>query len=265
MTHVTLTMADFQYKTSSRDGIRIRYSGPIKEEEYMKTAHEFLRKLIREFARLSRLSFRKRIGATYFPYLFTERRLDSAVLPALSNICDGVVLTELPVERSSNDEEVHRGRVDYWCVYKGYTFVIEMKGAHAIFKGNKVKAREHSVKGRWREMVKQLVNVKEDCEYNLDERTKGIVRLGLHFITSMAKGDTDWDAVDEYRKDINDRLESMRRDIAKRFNNRSDYTPDFAAAWLIPDDMIECCDFGTYPGVILFAKILPPLRHKHKE
>ena len=34
------------------------------------------------------------------PYAYSERRLDSVLLPALSKLCNGVVLTELPINRN---------------------------------------------------------------------------------------------------------------------------------------------------------------------
>ena len=256
-------MTEFDYNIYSWDGIKIHYSDPVCDDDYMEKAHDFLLKLMKEFARLSRMSFNRRIGAANFPYIYTERRLDSVVLPTLSNICNGVVLTELPVERtdSENKDSTHWGRVDYWCIYKGYTFVIEMKGTQAIFKGNKVKAREHSVKGRWRKMIEQLENAKDDCVNNLEERTKGIIRLGIHFITSVAYCEPDMEDVEEYRDTIDERLNIIRRDIARRFNYKQDYTPDFAAAWLIPDDMVMYLSSDTYPGVMLFAKVFEDLPH----
>ena len=143
------------FKNYSWNGIKIHYSERTDDNDYMVKAHEFLYQLMKEFARLCRLSYRPRMRADYFPYIYTERRLDSAVLPALSHICDGVVLTELPVERqgSLEDDTTHHGRVDYWCIFGGYTFVIEMKGTQAIFKGNKVSTREHSVKGYSRTQI----------------------------------------------------------------------------------------------------------------
>jgi hypothetical protein len=260
-------MEPLVFNNYSWDGIKIHFSEPTDDKDYMVKAHEFLQKLMKEFARLSRLSYRPRLGAVYFPYIYTERRLDSVVLPALSYICDGVVLTELPVERkiSPEDDSMHHGRVDYWCIYKGYTFVIEMKGTRAIFKGNKVNTREHSVKGRWRKMIEQLINVEEDCRNTLIENTKGIIRLGLHFITSVADIEPDWDDVAEYRDTIDERMERMRRDIARRFNYKLDFTPNFAAAWLIPDDMISSNPDATYPGVMLFAKVFEDLPHENDD
>ena len=171
-------MKPFEFKSYSNGDIKIRYSEPISDDEYMKTAYSFLNKLMKEVARLTMKCFRPDIEADNLPYMHTEMRWDSVVLPALSKICDGLVLTELPVDRkeSKADENVHKGRIDYWCVYGGYSFVIEMKGSRALFIGNRVIARESSVIERWGTMIKQLNGVKEICR-DMDEHTKGVIEL----------------------------------------------------------------------------------------
>ena len=92
-------MSPFEYNTYNNNDIKIRYSTRTSDEEYMVVAHKFLQKLMKEFARLSMKCFSVEYQAFNMPFYYSERRLDSVVLPALSNICDGIVLTELPVER----------------------------------------------------------------------------------------------------------------------------------------------------------------------
>ena len=158
-------MNPFVFSTYRRGDIVIKSSVLDSEDEYMIVAHAFLQKLIREFARLSVKCCRPKINAINMPYYYTERRLDTVVLPAISKICDGVVLTELPVIREVSGEAIGSciGRADYWCIFRGYTFVIEMKGAFMYYDGGAV--REHSVKKRWGEMISQLRNVKEECRF----------------------------------------------------------------------------------------------------
>lgn len=48
------------------------------------------------------------------PYAYTERRLDSVLLPVLSKMCDSMVLTEYPVSRTQQEDQ-SAGRIDYWC------------------------------------------------------------------------------------------------------------------------------------------------------
>jgi len=152
-------MTPFSYKTFTEDDIKIRYSARLSDDDYMKAAHRFLQKLMKEFARLSMKCYRPEYESYNMPFYYSERRLDSVVLPALSNICDGIVLTEMPVERKERKtgETIGNGhgRADYWCIFDGYTFIIEMKGSHARVGAN-YKIRKNSVVNRWKSMVDQL-------------------------------------------------------------------------------------------------------------
>ena len=60
--------------------------------------------LMLEMAHLSLKFDNNRFDSFTPPYLYTERRLDSILLPALSKLCNGLVLTEMPVTRVSYDE-----------------------------------------------------------------------------------------------------------------------------------------------------------------
>ena len=83
-------MSPFEYNTYTEDDIKIRYSVRTSDEDYMRAAHRFLQKLMQEFARLSMKCYRPEYEAYKMPFSYSERRLDSVVLPALSNICDGM-------------------------------------------------------------------------------------------------------------------------------------------------------------------------------
>lgn len=255
-----MSMIESEYKSYRHDGIVIKSSVRTSDDEYMIVAHDFLQKLFREFARLCMQCYRPDMNAAYMPYYFSERRLDTAILPALSKICDGVVLTELPVVREESGEVVGsgHGRLDYWCIYRGYTFVIEMKGTRAQVDGC---VREHSVKQRWGTMIKQLENVKAECHYN-EETTKGVIRLGLHFISAFSPEPMCDSDVRAYRRDIKNTLNTFCQEITKK-HHKSAYTPTYAAAWLIPDDMVCADGERTYPGVMLLAKVFKDIKHKN--
>ncbi len=92
------------------------------------------------------------------PYTYRERQLDSVLLPALSKICNSMVFAELPVKRECNNRhfniEESSGRLDYWCIYKGYRFVIELKHSYDCF--TTPNTREEVVTERWLKMNEQL-------------------------------------------------------------------------------------------------------------
>ena len=257
-------MKPLKYKTYSRNGIVIHYSEPTSKDAYMQVAHEFLQSLMKEFAELSMKSFRPRIGADNFPFMYSERRLDSVVLPALSNICDGVVLTELPVKRkkANNHVKSEHGRLDYWCIYGGYTFAIEMKGTHDRFDCDTI--RENSVMKRWGKMIEQLKDVESECKA-MTENTKGVIRLGLHFISSWANKEPNEELVDDYRENAQGYLRAFTEQISERYDDKPETNPSYAADWIIPDDMVYHWNNATYTGVMLYAKVFEPVLHKCHE
>ncbi len=258
-------MKPFKYETYNYGDIKICSSLRTSEDDYMIIAHQFLQNLMKEFAFLSEKSFNIEYEAINMPYMYSERRLDSVVLPALSKICDGLVLTELPVQRRKGNNHIKslHGRLDYWCIYGGYTFAIEMKGTRDRLDCGTI--RENSVLKRWGKMIEQLRDVKNECE-NMQEKTRGIIRLGLHFISSWAPNEPFNEQVDEYRDKLSWNLDAFSEHLSERYDDNPDFNPSFAAAWYIPDKMIYYNKANeTYPGVMLYAKIFSPLNHKSHE
>ena len=230
-------MTPFDYNTYTEDDIKIRYSVRTSDEDYMKAAHRFLQKLMKEFARLSMKCYRPEYDSYNMPFYYSEIRLDAVVLPALSNICDGIVMTEMRVEHKERKtgEVIGSGhdRADYWCIFEGYTFIIEMKGSHARV-GN-YKIRKNSVVKRWGSMIDQLESEKDECYESL-ETTRGIIRLGLRFFTSVDFEKPTEEKIAKYRKTINERMDDMYERIHKEYNSTK-YDPSYAAAWMVPDEV----------------------------
>ena len=252
-------MDPFSFRTFSKDGIEIRSSIIDSKDEYMNVAYEILHRLLFQFAKLSMKAYRPRKNAYNLPYMYSERRLDSVVTPALSDICDGLVLTEMPAVRKKSKKRIKskHGRVDYWCIFKGYTFVIEMKGSHDRFDCETV--REYSLIRRWGKMIEQLNEVAEECEL-MEEKTKGVIRLGLHFVSSWSPKVFSNKRVEEYREGCDCDLNVICDSLATCCNTAGG-APTYAAVWLIPDKMVYWKD-ATYPGVMLIAKAFEDIKHK---
>jgi hypothetical protein len=190
------------------------------------------------------------------PYMYTERRLDGVLMPALTKLCDSIVMTELPVLRKiGNDDYI--GRADYWCIYKGYSFVIELK--HSKDNYQTPTTSKHAIVERWRKMIKQLNSVKRDA-LEFDEKTKGVIRLGLHMISSRCSQSIDAASKFDESK-INEISDRMYKDLTGKSKNNY---PDLILCWKIPTNMVKKgseLGFDTYPGLWTFAKIYPPLEH----
>lgn len=258
-------MSPFKYLTysDSVEDIKIRYSARTSNDDYMVVAHKFLQKLMKEFARLAMKCYRPEYEAYNMPFCYSERRLDTVVLPALSNICDGIVLSEMPVQRveRKTGELIGSGlgRADYWCIYDEYTFVIEMKGSKARV-GN-YKIRKNSVVDRWGKMINQLETEKDECSNSL-EKTKGIIRLGLHFLTSVDFKEPSQEKIEKYRRDINKRLDEIYVRLHKEYNSTK-YDPSYIATWMLPDEIALQFSDETDYGVILIAKVFKDIKHKN--
>ena len=185
------------------------------------------------------------------PYTYSERQLDSVILPTLSQLCGGLVLAELPVDRvvkSEDGSSFSSGRVDYWCIYRGYTFVIEVKHSYDGIKNNIT--RQDTLQC-WETMVgSQLKSIRKTIRQCCEEKTRGVIRLGLHFITSYSISRPSHELIRNYRLDLPEILRRLTRDMGKVAT-----APNFACAWEIPWEYVRVNTTETYCGLIVIAKI----------
>ena len=168
-------------------------------------------------------------------------------------------MTELPVIRKIKDEEKRQtestGRADYWCIYKDYSFVIELK--HSYDRYGSHKTRQDTVVDRWQEMNEQLRNAAADYR-NFEEKTKGVIRLGLHVITSITAKSANNQTVQQYK----DKVKEIQYRLVKDMTGKRPTTkPDMVMCWLVPMRMAENDD-GNIPGLWMFAKWFEPIKHK---
>ena len=254
---------DLERKKFSRTVLNLSEWAPDYDNEAQNVAKELVESLFAGMASRSMRFYDKRLGICEMPYLYTERRLDSIMMPVLSNICYGLALDEVPVERRYTSKQkkskVSQGRYDYWCIYKGYSFVIEVKhGFDAFYHSTTVRERTLDL---WNTMIKQLKSTKKDVEC-YSEKTKGIIRLGLMFVTSYTDKEPTEPIVKRFRRKI--------PEISHTFLNELGTgviipRPDMITLWQIPDRVIFSEDRpykGTFPGFWLLAKFFEPIKHK---
>lgn len=224
-----------------------------KTDEAYNVAKELVEKL---FFGMSKLST-KYCNDVFcdLPYIYTERRLDSVLLPTLSKLCNSMVLVELPVNReyskSQDSNDQSSGRIDYWCIYKDYSFIIELKHSYDCF--TTPITRERKIPERWLEMNTQLKSVKNYAK-QCEEKTKGVIRLGLHFITSYCDKYPNKELVSSFKESIQITFRRLAKDIPSP-------KPDVMLCWSIPNNIIFSYD-RTYPGLWALAKFYPPILHQ---
>ena len=242
------------------------YVSQINDNGEIELCRQFVVELMTGMAQLSRRYFENMSrkycqgGLCRFPYTYHERQLESIIVPTLSKMCNGMVITELPIDRKvviDYEKEYFPGHADFWCIYQGFTFIIEVKHSYDNLKTDVT--RTDTVLDRWNRMIEQLNSIDQDIKKICQENTKGIIRLGLHFITSYADPNAaDENTIREYRRNIENTLLRIEQDLEQ--GHRRSLKPDFMACWEIPTAMAEYCDFGIYPGLVVAVKVLRTLK-----
>ena len=239
-------------------------SCPSELGEDVNIAYNFIKEVFWRVCKQSLLFCNSKYGIIEYPFLFRERQLDSVVLPVISSLCKGLVIAEYPIVRDSNikgfEKEDSKGRIDYWCIYKDYSIVIEMKHSYDAFKTD-LTNDERLIK-RWETMtISQLQDVRKNVKY-FTEKTKGVIRIGLHFITPYCNRDGDMDDVANFMCRQKEILMRLSRDVSCSKPQRT--TPNFLASWVLPNNKkyFEVPYKGTYPGLLLLGKIFPSIAHE---
>ena len=239
-------------------------SCPSDQEEDINIAYSFIKELFCRVCKQSLLFSNSKYDIVEYPFLFRERQLDSAVLPVISSLCKGLVITEYPIVRDSCmkgfEKENSKGRIDYWCIYKDYSLVIEMKHSYDAFRTDKTND-ERLIK-RWETMtISQLQDVRKEVKY-FSEKTKGVIRIGLHFITPYSNRDGDMNDVADFESRQKDILRRLAKDVCCCKPKTT--TPNFLASWVLPNDKkyFKVPYKGTYPGLMLLGKIYSSIEHE---
>lgn len=228
----------------------------VSEGENYRVAKELIENLFFDMAKLST----KYDNAIFcdLPYTYSERRLDSVLLPALSKLCETKVLVEYPTTRQCANRRFQvdesSGRIDYWCIYKNYSFIIELKHSFDCFTTDST--RERIVIEPWLKMHEQLQSIKQEVK-DYEEATKGVVRLGLHIITSYSDKPPCNPLIKQFRDCIPETSDRLLKDLSKKYPSLK---PDLLICWKIPTKIVMD-DNQTFPGLWAVAKIYPAIKH----
>lgn len=244
--HTTINSQEFLLSTKEK-----------KEESYL-VAYNLVRYLLIGMAKRARVFCSNKYDFADYPFTYQERQLDSILLPELSKLCNGYVFTEYPVTRNCKKKGLEannsKGRIDYWCIYKGYSFAIELK--HSYDNYNTEKTKEETLR-RWKTMnFYQLHSIKKELK-SFEEKTNGIIPLALHFITSESSMEPTDEQRNEYKLRERETLTRLYNDL------RHISEPDFISLWEIERDMyVDYQPKGSsYPGLILVSKFYDLILH----
>lgn len=216
-----------------------------------KVAEELIESLFCEMAKLCTKYSKNNF---YEPYTYRERQLDSVLLPALSIICDSMVFAEYPARRQCSNRrfhvDEHSGRIDYWCIYKDYSFVIELKHSYDCFATPRT--RKDKVTSRWIKMNEQLQSIEKEIK-DYDDGTKGVVRIGLHIVTSYSDKHPDNNLIEKFRDSVIPTFDRFQKDLSKPYYSLK---PNLIICWTIPEKIV-LNSAQTFPGLWAIVKIYP--------
>ena len=227
------------------------------QEDYYFVTYDLVRNLLTGMAKRSKpfCSLHK-LGFVDYPFTYSERQLDSILLPELSELCKGVVIAEYPITRNSKKfaSDNSRGRIDYWCIYKDYSFSIEVKHSYHNMRSNKTKKETTH---RWYVMNKYQQDSSRKDLQTFIEHTNGIIRLSLQFVTVESGKEPNDNLLIDYKNKEQSILIRLYEDM------KTIAEPDFISSWEIDSKLVKQLPFyGTsYPGLILAAKFYEPILH----
>lgn len=235
-------------------------------KDYEKVAHQFLSALQVEVANSLIKYHSPRYNNYLMPYEQNERAMDAVILPALARLCNGMVMTELRVNRKEklkyngrSETQNTIGRTDYWCIYKGYSFIIELKHCHESIKLDSCCCNTQKT---WCTMIKQLqAIVNEVCAY--EDKTAGVIRIGIQFVTLRVGKQTETLLKDFYQHPQR-KFDTLQQYIT---NKDCKTAPNYQSMWIIPrnivkDEQTERELTHRNVALMLVAHIYPTIKHK---
>ncbi|NLL89798.1 MAG: hypothetical protein GX226_01635 [Dehalococcoidales bacterium] len=187
------------------------------------------------------------------PFAYRERQLVSLLAPAMSRFTDAF-LTESPVKRNWSKlpkrflDDSH-GWVDYWCLYRNISFLLELK--HGYINAGSGKLREKTLID-WDIAVDQLDVIREaakdEAYYN-----RGALLIALQ-ILPIYKGGQSIVQVDD------EKLTELHPACINQMKSRSNRNcPNYSVLWQLHPDLVIEQEYTNskeiYPGVLFLFYI----------
>jgi hypothetical protein len=182
------------------------------------------------------------------PFAYHERQLGSILLPAMSRFTDAF-LAESPVKRKWSKlpkrklDDSH-GWVDYWCLYRNTSFLLEFK--HSYINAHTGKLRQQTLKD-WKRAIDQLYVIrnaaKEESYYS-----RGAFLIALQILTIYQGGQNiikvDGKKITDIQPDL--KIQMKNEGVSR--------VPNISVLWQLHSDLIieqeYINDKEIYPGVL---------------
>ena len=105
-------------------------------------------------------------------------------------------------------------------------------------------------------MNEQLQSLENEVK-EYQESTKGVVRVGLHIITSYSDKEPCYQLIKQFHGCISETSDRLLKDLSKKYPSLK---PDLMICWKIPTRIVMD-DEQTFPGLWAVAKIYPATKH----
>jgi hypothetical protein len=109
-------------------------------------------------------------------------------------------------------------------------------------------------------MNEQLESVKSEIK-EFEEKTKGVIRIGIHLITSYSDKSPSRQLISQFRNSIPETFERLSRDVSKQYPSLA---PDVIICWKVPQKIVLEDGCQTFPGLWIMSKIYPAIKHRGK-
>ena len=159
----------------------------------------FLRETVEQFATLS-AKYCDTVGE--MPFVYHERQVHSALLPAIARASDAV-LAEHPIRRVLSRDDCRtsgHGWLDYWVLCGTTVFLVELKH---VFRGATAREATFRLSRPWETANQQISSIADEEALALATAARRVVKLALLVMPA-------------YRNSASiDRLDPIGRDMAR--------------------------------------------------
>lgn len=213
-------------------------------EEWEGISKEYFENFCYEFANYS-TQYLDKLGE--FPFVYSERSLTSAVLPALIKADkdnNAFIFMEQPFKITKDEKDIQRF-LDFYIDHKNDLYLVEMKHQWYPYKRNKVKAKTIGV---WKKCLKQIgdldkATIKEHiCDLSAYKNSSRVAMLIMPIYGELNSKETTYEKAEKYCQIIKTEFDKLKEIKV----------PNFIAVWRIKDYEREFDDgdFQSIPYVI---------------
>ncbi len=186
-----------------------------------------------------------------FPFTYSERQLNSVLLPAFVDNSDSVFL-EQPVSRKKRRHKPTTGRLDYWIAYGDTVFLVELKHSWGVMESPRI---NEITKKKWKDGISQIRSMKKSDVTDISIKGDKVIKMVLMIMPFYVSTTKDKKSLKRYNiKDIEKKHKTTLSDLNPE--------PHWSLTWYLHDKLqkpqlydYKKTRFEKYPMLEIFAFI----------